>query len=879
MWHGQIIQKPCICVQYFRSRHGYKHYMPRSSLPSGIVFLFGLTALLPVAKATVDFNREIRPILSENCFYCHGQDPNHRKGNLRLDLREGALKPAESGEIAIVPGKVADSSLVAHICSTEKDEQMPPANSNRTLSDKQRELVKRWIAEGAEYKPHWAFIAPAKAALPDVPNGHWNRNAIDRFVFAKLKENGLSPSPEADRATLIRRLSLDLTGLPPNPDEVDTFIADTASDAVERLVERLLASPHFGERMALPWLDAARYADSNGFQQDGDTFQWMWRDWVVNAFNADMPFSQFSIEQLAGDLLPKPTNAQLIATGFNRNHLVNGEGGAIAEEQRFNILVDRVDTTATNWLGLTMACSQCHDHKYDPITQRDYYGLMHSFNQVSESGLAGGGPGPIRVSPPFAELPTEDQKAWLAEKDAELKKVNEEGQVKMKFDLALAAWTAAVSAETKTLDDKPLPTNLIKILRIEEAKRSKEERKELENGLRGAFENKVWSKVSAKDPAAKKADTLKTSIATYKREVVPRVMVMRDDKPRDTFLLNRGDYLQPKDKVGFSTPGFLPPLPKEFPANRLGFAQWLFTPEHPLASRVQVNRLWQMLFGVGLVKTSEDFGVQSEMPIYQDLLDWLAVEFRESGWSQKHMIQLIVNSATYQQSSRVSRELLARDPENRLLARGARFRAPSLILRDVALSASGLLNEKVGGKPVYPYQPDAIWETLAITKERDFTYPASKGQDLYRRSLYTFWRRTIGSSNMFDVSNRQTCKVRLATTSTPLHALTTLNDPTWAEAARVLAVKAMGAATDPEARLTFAFRRVLGRKPSDTDLHILGKALEKQRAIFADDSDAAHKVISVGTAPANDTFPVEEQAALTSVCLGILNLDEALTRE
>ncbi|MEI6714958.1 MAG: PSD1 and planctomycete cytochrome C domain-containing protein [Verrucomicrobiota bacterium] len=853
--------------------------MPRSSLLSGSAFLVGLTALAPTGVAGVDFNREIRPILSENCFYCHGQDPNHRKGNLRLDLREGALKAAESGEIAIVPGKASDSSLVAHIFSTEKDEQMPPANSNRKLSTKQRELLKQWINEGAEYKPHWAFIAPVKIPPPEVPDPNWVRTPIDRFVLAKLKENGLSPSPEADRPTLIRRLSLDLTGLPPKPEDVDAFVTDTTSDATERLIERLLASPHFGERMALPWLDAARYADSNGFQQDGDTFQWMWRDWVVNAFNSDMPFSQFSIEQLAGDLLPKPTNEQLIATGFNRNHLVNGEGGAIAEEQRFNILVDRVDTTATNWLGLTMACSQCHDHKYDPITQRDYYGLMHGFNQVSESGLAGGGPGPIRVSPPFIELPTEEHKAWLAEKDAELKRVNEEGQVKIKFDLALAAWTAAVTENTKTPDDKPLPVNVTKILGIADSKRSKEQKKELENGLRSAFESKVWPKVTDKDPVSKKANDIKTSIATYKRETVPRVMVMRDDKPRDTFLLNRGDYLQPKDKVAFSTPGFLPPLPPEFPANRLGFAQWLFTPEHPLASRVQVNRLWQLFFGVGLIKTSEDFGVQSEMPIYQDLLDWLSVEFREHGWSQKHLIRLIVNSATYRQSSRVSRELVQRDPENRLLARGARFRAPSLILRDVALSASGLLNETIGGRPVYPYQPDAIWETLAITKERDFTYPASKGEDLYRRSLYTFWRRTIGPSNMFDVSNRQTCKVRLATTSTPLHALTTLNDPTWAEAARVLAVNAMAAAATPEDRLTFAFRRVLGRKPTETDLHILGKALEKQRAIYVADPDAAHKVISIGAAPTNHEFPADEQAALTSVCLAVLNLDEALTRE
>ena len=843
-------------------------------LRSARLFLFSLFASATVAAAPLSFNRDIRPILSENCFYCHGQDPNHREADLRLDVREAALEAA-----AIVPGKPEKSLLVEHIFSSDRDELMPPPKSNRTLTAEQKEKLKRWIAEGAVYEEHWAFIPPTRPPLPEVKKAGWAKNPVDQFVLSTLEREGLAPSPEADRATLIRRVALDLIGLPPTPEEVDAFVADTAPDAYERLVDRLLANPHYGERMALPWLDAARYADSNGFQQDGDTFQWLWRDWVVRALNADMPFDQFSIEQLAGDLLTNPTQDQLVATAFNRNHLLNGEGGAIPEEQRFNNLFDRVDTTATNWLGLTMACAQCHDHKYDPITQRDYYGLMHVFNQVSENGLAGGGPSRMRIAAPFLEVTTEENKARIAELEADVKKAEEAGQLKAKFDLAFGAWKAGLTPDSTTPDGRALDGKLTTILRIEAAKRTDAQKKELENGLRSQFERKVWPELAKQDAGAKKAEESKAALTKYKGEEVPRVMVMRDDKPRDTHLLDRGEYLKPKDKLTFAPPGFLPPLPKDAPANRLGFAQWLFRPENPLTARVQVNRVWQTFFGTGLVKTVEDLGVQSELPTHQDLLDWLAVEFRESGWKVKKLHRLIVTSATYRQSSKVTPELLKRDPENRLLARGARFRAPSMILRDVALAASGLLNAQVGGRPVYPYQPDAIWETLAITKERDFTYPKSSGADLYRRSLYTFWRRTIGPANMFDASARQTCKVRSSVTSTPLHALTTLNDPTWVEAARVLAARSCESAKDLDARLTHAFRRVLGRAPAERDLAILRNAYEKQRAHYAAEPKAAVELIKVGAAPGATNLPPVEHAALSAVCLAILNLDEALTRE
>jgi hypothetical protein len=840
-------------------------------------FVLSSLTLIPTfaVLAEVSYNQDVRPILAENCFYCHGQDPNKRKADLRLDVREAAV---EFG--AFVPGKPEESELVARLFSHEPDELMPPAKSNRKLTEEQKALLKQWIAEGANYEKHWTFTAPVKAPLPEVKQTGWVRNEIDRFVLAKLEAKKLQPSPEADKATLIRRLSMDLTGLPPSPVEVDAFVADTAPDAYDKLVERLLKSQHYGERMALPWLDAARYADSNGFQQDGDTFQWVWRDWVVKALNADMPYSQFSIEQLAGDLLPNASQEQMIATAFNRNHLLNGEGGAIPEEQRFNILFDRVDTTSTTWLGLTMACAQCHDHKYDPMTQRDYYSLMSIFNQVSEDGRAGGGGGAKRVAAPFLEMLTEENKRQMAEIEAKRARVEAEGQVKIKKDLAFAAWEAAVTPETKAGRlDRPLRPNITTLLRIPADKRTEAQKKELQKSLRSAFESDVWPKIATADAPSKQAEDLKTQLTTFKNERIPRIMIMRDDKPRDTFILDRGEYLKPKEKVSGTTPAFLPAASKGSPQNRLGFAQWLFQPDHPLTARVQVNRMWQTLFGTGLVKTVEDLGVQSEAPVHGALLDWLAMEFRERGWSMKHLHRLIVTSATYRQSSKVSRELVQMDPENRLLARGARFRMPSMILRDVALGASGLLDDRVGGAPVYPYQPDQIWESLAITKERDFTYPTSSGKDLYRRSLYTFWRRTVGPANMFDAANRQVCKVRQNITNTPLHALTTLNDPTWAEAARVLAARSMEAGKTTEERLNHAYRRVLGRSLTDRDRALLGKAFDRQLAIYQADPAAAAEVVAIGSAPKNEKLNPVEHAAFTAVCLILLNLDEALTRE
>ncbi len=820
----------------------------------------------------IEFNRDIRPLLAENCLYCHGQDANQRQADLRLDVAEMAVA---SG--AIVPGDVAASRIVARIMSEDPDLLMPPPDSNRRLSVEQKKLIERWIAAGAKFEDHWAFVVPQRPDLPSVKNNAWPRGAIDHFVLAKLEAEGLGPSPEAERTTLIRRLYADLVGLPPSLEEVDAFVSDSDPQAYEKLVDRLLANRHFGERLALPWLDAARYADSNGFQQDGDTWQWIWRDWVVRALNADMPFDEFTIWQLAGDLLPNPSHDQLIASGFNRNHMLNGEGGAIAEEQRFNVLFDRMETTATTWLGLTMACAQCHDHKYDPITQVDYYRLMDAFNRVPESGTPQFYSPRIRVGNPVLELPTDENKRQIA--DLEQKIDASEKAVIRLIEVARLAWETGLRADGNAADAAGLPEGLAALLAKSSDQLTDEEKRAVNQQLQKYFDDKVRSGLVKGMPEQTALDALRKQLADYRADMIPRVMVMSDAKPRTTHVLDRGAYLSPLDAVTFSTPEFLPPLPEGAPANRLGLAQWLVAPEHPLTARVQVNRIWQHFFGQGIVKTAEDFGVQSEYPIHKNLLDWLAVEFREQGWSTKHMVRTIVTSATYRQQSRLTPRLLERDRENRLYARASRFRMPSMVLRDWALASSGLLNDTVGGAPVYPYQPGQIWESLAITKERDFTYPTSSGPDLYRRSLYTFWRRTVSPANMFDASDRQTCRVRSPQNNTPLHALTTLNDLTWIEASRTMAAAVLREGSSLDDRIGAAFRRVVTRSPTTDDMIQLRQMHDTQLGIYRQDHEGALKLLGVGAHPRDESLDPVEHAAMTIVCLGILNLDEAMTRE
>ena len=898
---------------YQTNATGCKTPTPRScnlcAMITGRLFagLLLLPALTQAASAPprVNYGREVRPILSENCFYCHGQDANKRKAKLQLNTRAG-----QRTNDVVVPGQPDKSELIRRIYTTNTDDQMPPLDSHRVLTAAQKSLLERWIAEGAEYSGHWAFEPLEKPKLPVVKHQKWVRNPIDQLVLTKLEANKLAPAPEAARETLIRRVTLDLTGLPPTLAEVDAFLADKKSGAYERVVDRLLQSEHYGERMALPWLDAARYADSNGFQQDGDTFQWMWRDWVVRALNTNMPFDQFTIEQLAGDLLPEATVEQKIATAFNRNHMLNGEGGAIPEEQRHVILFDRVDTTATTWLGLTVACAQCHDHKYDPITQRDYYALMAAFNNLPENGVTPIIPYKVRVAEPLLDVATPEQKAKLGDLTSRLKALKE-----MQKDFTNQLETLQREWETKVAADEKFPDAAIRefaMLPRNDKPGPREAR------LKEYFTDKVLPGLSTSPATA--IGKLERELNNFKNDDYPRVMVMAETKPRDTFVLDRGNYEARKDKVVFSTPAFLPSMPTNAPRNRLGLARWLVSAEQPLTARVVVNRQWQMFFGLGLVKTSEDFGVQSEAPAYRELLDWLAAEFAnvppasrreeatenaqrlvESGdagkspastrrdtaatfssttaWNLKHLHRLIVTSATYRQSSRVPPELLERDPENRLYARGARFRLPAMLLRDQALAASGLLVNKLGGKPVYPYQPKGIWDSLAITKERDFTYPQSSGADLYRRSLYTFWRRTVAPANLFDASTRNVCKVRTGVTSTPLHALTTLNDPTYVEAARALAEHVLrDADAKPGARLDYAFRRVLARHPDQAEAKLLRASLDKQLVKFRADQASAEAFLSNGASPRDSKLDAAEHAAYAAVCLGILNLDEALTK-
>jgi len=800
-------------------------FPPLLPLALGLVAL-GL-AVAPAGRAQprrqeADTATAALTILKASCVSCHGA--SQQGGGLRLDSRAALLKGGVGGAAA-VPGRAKDSLLVKRVKGAHGGLPRMPLGF-APLTDAQVAALERWVDAGAPWpeggttSKHWAYVPPKRPAVPKVKNAAWVRNPIDAFVLARLEKEGLKPSPQADRVTLLRRLSLDLIGLPPTPAEVDAFLADTRPDAYERQVDRLLASPHYGERMALPWLDAARYADSNGFQQDGDNHQWVWRDWVVRALNANMPFDRFTVEQLAGDLLPNATLDQKIASGFNRNHLLNGEGGAIAEEQRHVILFDRVDVTATNWLGSTVACAQCHDHKYDPTTQRDYYRLLAFFNNVPESGVPSGG-GQYRIADPWVYAGTPAQRATAAAREAE---------------------AAAAEARAKRLGTPEAQA------RAEAARRARDE---------------------------------------Y-RATTPRAMVMSDARPRPTRLLARGDYRGATgEPLAPGVPDFLPPLwpaaGEDRTANRLDLAWWLVSPEHPLTARVQVNRHWQLFFGAGLVRTSEDFGLQGEKPSHPELLDWLAVEFRDGGggWDVKRLHRLIVTSATYRQSSRGTPALRARDPENRLLARAARFRLPSPLLRDVALATGGLLDRRIGGKPVYPYQPKTIWDGLSITKERDFTYPQSTGRDLYRRSLYTFWRRTVAPANMFDTSARQTCVVRRPVTSTPLHALTTMNDPTWVEAGRALAERVL---TEPkvsgdDARLVDAFRRVCARRPTPEEVAVLRRTLARARTAYRADPKAAASLLAVGASPRDTRLDAAEHAAWATVCHALFNLDEALTRE
>jgi len=869
-----------------------------NALAFSSVLVFSLGAQPPAPQAsqpaprTVEFNRDIRPILSDYCFTCHGPAKSTRKADLRFDVEESA-KEDRGGYHAIAPGKPDESHLIQRVLETEPGRVMPPPKTGKKLSAQQIEALRQWIAQGAKWEQHWAFVKPTRPPIPAVKNAAWPRNPIDFFILAKLEAAGLPLMPEASRETLIRRVTLELTGLPPTIDEINAFIGDPSPDAYERLVDRLLASPRYGERMVLEWLDAARYSDTNGYQTDGTRAMWPWRDWVIDALNKNMPFDRFTIEQIAGDMLPNPTTPQKIATGFHRNHMLNGEGGRIAEESRVDYVVDRVDTTGAVWLGLTVGCGRCHDHKYDPVSQKEYYQLYAYFNSIDETG---GVDRRNSTAAPTVELPTEEQKARIALRDKDFNAVQDALTALDKSLLSGFDEWQRLAAGPMDRAEK-LPDAVTAALNVDAAKRTDEQKK----ALREHFLNGSQERVKAQKLVEAARNQLNAA-----RNAVLITMVMEERKqPRETFILERGIYNKYGAKVQPALPEALPPLPKGAPNNRLGLAHWLVSKDNPLTARVTVNRYWQMFFGAGLVKTAEDFGIQGEAPSHPELLDWLAVEFMEptvgrlrlsetvkapghslsdgfakpqaAGWDVKHIHRLIVTSAAYRQQSRTTPLAQEKDPDNRLLSRYPRLRLPSFFLRDQALAVSGLLVDKIGGPPVRPYQPPGLWEDFSFNQIK---YVQDHGEKLYRRSLYTFWRRSIAPPNLFDTPARQVCTVRQSRTNTPLHALTMMNDITFVEAARNFGQRLMkeGGKT-PDQRLALGFRMVTARHPTAMEQSVLMAGYRRALAEYQANRNAARELVSVGESPRDATLNAAELAAYTAVANMMLNLDEVVAKE
>ncbi|YCM43558.1 PSD1 and planctomycete cytochrome C domain-containing protein [Verrucomicrobiaceae bacterium 227] len=1004
--------------------------------------LSALSVLLAFAaggeERPLSFNSDIRPLLSDRCFACHGFDAKAREGDLRLDTAEGAFKHGDNGP-AIVPGDPDASPIWQRITSKDPEEVMPPHDSHLTLSASEKSLIHTWITQGAKYEKHWTFTrierpsAPASELAP-----------LDALILKRLQKDNLTFSPEADQRTLIRRLSLDLRGLPPTPEELKTFLADQSPQAWENLVDRFLADPAFGERMSWPWLDAARYADSNGYQGDNERTMWPWRDWVTDAINRNLPFNDFTVWQIAGDLLPDATHEQKLATGFLRNHAINGEGGSIPEENRVNYVMDMAETVGTTWMGLTFNCCRCHDHKYDALTQANYYGLFDFFNQTPVNG-GGGDPQtkPVLTAPSIdqqnalaklhTELALNDQKlqtisTQLLPRQADWEKEQRETQ-------SQALWTPFSLASYKSSDPglkiehlpdgslftsgsnpakltytltAPLPPEPITSIRLDALRhpsytnggiarsdsgnfvltsfevylhqkgQSKKHltlinpRATFEQGslkIGGALDKNPYSgwavlegnsinrdhaalfqlsepltstpdshleiilrhdsqhvahfmgrfalsytadpsagfeekpnalvpllKIASEQRTPEQAKSIheafiadqpehreltarKTSLQNEIAKVdksAPKVMIMGDqEKRRESFILAIGSYEQPGEKVTAHTPDILPPLQKEGEhANRLDLARWLVSRDNPLTARVTVNRLWQEFFGVGFIKSAEDFGVQSEIPKHPEALDWLAADFMDKGWDFKNLVRAIVTSRTYRQSSGITSTLLEKDPENRLLARGPRFRLPAWMIRDQALASSDLLVRKIGGQPVKPWQPPGLWSEVTFGKKK---YLPDTGEKLRRRTLYTFWRRISAPPMLFDSAKRETCEVSSNRTNSPLHALAILNDPLYSEAARALASRASSGT--PSATLAKAFELILVRPPEEAEQATLEEIYGHALASFTKHPESARSFLAIGETPPDSKLPAIEQAALATVCLSILNTDEALTKE
>lgn len=1026
------------------------------------LFLSLAAALLAASalaeEKPIDFNRDIRPILSNHCSACHGFDAAERQGGLRLDTAEGLLTAGDSGAAPIVPGKHAESEVIKRLLSTDPDEQMPPPKAGKKVTPAQVELLKRWIDEGAKWSGHWAFAAPQ---APTAPTGHFEDKVagpIDRFVFAKLAQQGLAPAELADKTTLIRRVTLDLTGLPPTLAEIDAFVADTSADAYEKVVNRLLDSPRYGEHQARYWLDAVRYADTHGLHFDNERTMWLYREYVINAFNQNKPFDQFTVEQLAGDLFPAATNEQKIATGFLRCNLTTSEGGSINDEVLMRYNVDRVEALGTVFLGLTTGCAVCHDHKFDPLKQAEFYQLYAFFNGIAENAMDGNAlaPPPImKVMTPEVEAkqrgfdeqiaklreqmaadlakveytdPTPDGQLVAAPEPAEYVWIEDglppgakaEGTTPWKFlakaefapfsgekcstrtgdgatqhyftgaspglkigegdklfayvyldpqnppktvmlqfndgqwehrafwgedaipfgagngpnhlpmgslpetgkwvrleveaakvglnvGAVINGWAfsqfggtthwdkagivtrtpqagqsfeslALWEAFTKTQAKPAVPGEVQAALKVEAAQRNDAQKKQ----LRDYFIEHVYAKTQPLFAPVRQQIADLTKQKADLENTVPTTMIAAEmPNARETFLLIRGAYDKRGDKVTAAVPAFLPPLPSGTPANRLGLAKWLVDPQHPLTARVTVNRFWQQYFGRGIVKTTEDFGTQGEWPSHPELLDWLAAEFIRTGWDVKAMQKAIVTSYTYRQSSKVSPELLRKDPENIQLARGPRFRLDAETIRDAALSTSGLLVERLGGRSVRPYQPEGVWEAVGFQGSNTKDFKADTGDGLYRRSMYTFWKRTAPPPQLltFDAPSRETCTVRRGRTNTPLQALVLLNDKQYVEAARKLAERMMATGSTPAERAAFGFRLATGRGPSEAETVVLVKLYQDQLAEYQANKEAATKFLSVGEAKRNEAIDVAEYGAWTLVANLILNLDETVTKE
>jgi mono/diheme cytochrome c family protein len=808
------------------------------------------SALAADAPTKIDYSRQVRPILSGRCFQCHGPDAEARQADLRLDEQVAATGELPSGARAIAPGDLSASALLDRVTTADPDQAMPPAGVGKRLTDVEVSILKQWIAEGADYTRHWAYVAPVRQPLPAVSQPAWPKNPIDYFLLARLDREGLKPAAEADRPTLLRRVALDLTGLPPTVEEVERFVADLRPDAYERAVDDLLAQQSYGERFAAMWLDLGRYGDSQGYIHDPPRTIWRWRDAVIDALNANLPYDRLTIELLAGDLLPEPTTEQVIATGFHRNTTNNTEGGAIPEEYRHASVVDRVNTTMQVWMGTTIGCAQCHTHKYDPITQHEYYQVFAIFNGTTDANS----------EEPSREVPRVglgDQftsaraalEAARAQLDAETKRINAE----------LPAWIESVDRGT-------LPKEVADLLAVAVEQRSKEQNDKLAAHHRSL--SAAW----------KTADDLVKQRQAEFEAVSTTTLVMNEGPARTTHVALRGDYKSLGDAVQPGVPAAFHAFPADAKRDRLGLARWLVDPANPLAARVAVNRLWQEVFGIGIVETAEDFGNQGEPPIHPELLDWLATEYLRLGWDTKAILKLMVTSAAYQQASHTSTELAARDPFNRLLARGPRVRLSAEAVRDQALAASGLLSRKMHGPPVHPPQPI---NGLAAAFGSSTDWETSAGEDRYRRALYTRWRRNLPYASMvtFDAPERSVCSIRRTRSNTPLQALVTMNDPVFVEAAQALArctVRDGGA--NVAARAQFAFRRVLLRDPEKAELDRLVALFEQAKTNLAADATAA---LALATKPLGDVPPgmdAVELSAWTVVGNVLLNLDETLAK-